>query len=251
MFQDPIAILILAILIPLILFFVVWRYFKNRPADPAEPTNLGSYQPRKSLDNTGDSCYSTCNSTNQKSSQINNQLTTNLVNQNGVRKSVYFGDNVTLHWLWKETISKLESLARAVHDGRAVDEASSFSRWLNFSGLIKIFDAYPQPAPLTVDGGAVQRLVDQVIASCGQVYRGGKMPVNPSTSRIDELNEKVDRILSHIAKPIPPQDASTQRAGQAAIAFVSPPNTDAPPSSFSTSGRADCLPPPSLPRAAV
>ena len=47
MFQDPIAIWILAILIPLILFFVVWRYFKNRPADPAEPTNLGGYQPKK------------------------------------------------------------------------------------------------------------------------------------------------------------------------------------------------------------
>jgi len=102
------------------------------------------------------------------------KLTTNLQPiEAGLTKSVYFGDTVMLHWLWKETVGYLEKLERAVAEGRAVDEASNYARWLEFSGLLKIFDAYPRPLPLKVDGEAVRRLVGRVIDAAGEIYKGG------------------------------------------------------------------------------
>ena len=93
-------------------------------------------------------------------------------------------------------------MERALHQGRGVDEASNFARWLQFSGLLKILEAYPQPAPLEVDGVAVRRLVERVIAAAGELHKGGAMPINPSQSTVDEINGKIDFILSQMAKNI-------------------------------------------------
>lgn len=120
------------------------------------------------------------------------------------RKSVYFGDNLMLHVVWKETMARLHSLERSVQEGRAVDEASNYGRWLNFSGLIKIFEAYPQPVPLLVDGLAMRQLTDKLVSACGEIHKGGKMPHNPSQSTVDEINAKLDYLLSQTAKKISP-----------------------------------------------
>ena len=125
-----------------------------------------------------------------------------------------------LFWLCKETVNKLELLLRSVHEGRGVEEASSFARWLNFSGLIKIFEAYPQPAPLLVDGAAVRRLSSEVEAACGVIFKGGKMPYNPSTSRIDDANAKLDILLSALAKNLTPSTVHTTAAGQPALTVM-------------------------------
>jgi hypothetical protein len=127
-----------------------------------------------------------------------------LANAASKPKLVYFGDAVMLHVLWRETFNYLERLQRAVAEGRAVDEASHYGRWLLFSGLIKIFEAYPQDKPHEVDGPKLRKLADDVVYACGQIYKGGKMPINPSEARVDELNSKVDKILSLMAKDVTP-----------------------------------------------
>lgn len=147
---------------------------------------------------------------------------------------MYFGDAVMLHWLWKETVNKLEFLSRSVHEGRAVDEASSFARWLSFSGLIKIFEAYPSPAPLRVDGGAVRALTYQLTAACGEIHKGGKAPFNPSLSRVDEANAKLDIILSALAKSAATTNAGPA-AGQPAVSVVTVRNIPALASSSASS----------------
>lgn len=107
-----------------------------------------------------------------------------------------------LSWLYKETCDYLERLERAVQQGRGVDEASHFARWLQFSGLYKIFEAYPQPPPLEVNGKKIRELGERVVAACGVIYKGGKLPLNPSQSTTDEINAKLDILLSNFAKPI-------------------------------------------------
>lgn len=125
-----------------------------------------------------------------------------------------------LHILWSETFNRMESLARSVHEGRAVDEASNFARWLRFSGLLELLQSHPQPFPLKVDGAALAKLTASVVDACGVIYKGGRMPVNPSQSRIDELNDKVDVILSHIAKRISPSTMHTANAGRPALTVI-------------------------------
>jgi hypothetical protein len=126
-----------------------------------------------------------------------------------------------LFWLCKETIGYLQKLERLVQQGRGVDEASNFARWLQFSGLLKILEAYPQPKPLEVDGVAVRRLMERVIATAGELHKGGKLPYNPSESTVDEINAKVDFMLSQLAKNIsPPFQTHTPAPGSPGLPVI-------------------------------
>jgi hypothetical protein len=133
---------------------------------------------------------------------------------------VYFGDGFTLHWLWKETYNRLSTLERAVAEGRAVDEASNFGRWLVFSDLYDIFNAHPQAHPMEVDGLKIRELGDRVVAACGKIYRGGKTPRNPSQSTVDEINSKMDVILSHLAKNISPVHRTVVTLNDSGLGFA-------------------------------
>jgi len=126
-----------------------------------------------------------------------------------------------LHWLWKETVGKLESLERALMDRRAVEYATDFARWVEFSGLTKIFDAYSQPPPLRVDGEAIRALVSRVIESSGQILKGGNAAFNPNTAKLDEINTKFDFLLSQLAKNIsPPEKTQTTLAGSPVVSVI-------------------------------
>jgi hypothetical protein len=54
-----------------------------------------------------------------------------------------------LHWTWKETVNRLDSLARDVCECKNVMEAANFARWLNFSGLIQLFEENPSSEATT------------------------------------------------------------------------------------------------------
>jgi len=51
-------------------------------------------------------------------------------------------DEVSAHRLWNETDRYLDSLARSVRECKRVDEASNFSRWLQFSGVLQILELH-------------------------------------------------------------------------------------------------------------
>ena len=99
-------------------------------------------------------------------------------------------------WLYKETVNFLDVLAREVREGKNVMLASQFARWLQFSGLIKIFEAYPSSAPhLVSDAAAVSTKVNDLLFDCGELFRGGKFDPKYAASDIAEINRKLDEIL--------------------------------------------------------
>lgn len=106
--------------------------------------------------------------------------------------------------LQRETLGMLLHLERAVSEGRAVDEASNFCRWLTFSGLCHLLESFSGEPPWNIDGKEVRLVAQRVIAACGVIHKGGRMPANPQQSTVDEINAKMDYILSRMAKPAPP-----------------------------------------------
>ena|ERR1700722_20092407 len=80
-----------------------------------------------------------------------------------------------LHWLWKETVNRLDSLARDVREAKNVAEASNFARWLQFSGILMLFRNNPSTTKhLEVDESVVRKKIDDLIYECGELFRGGK-----------------------------------------------------------------------------
>jgi len=124
--------------------------------------------------------------------------------------------SVQLHVLWRETNREVDSLTQAVSECKSVDQASSFGRWLRYSGVLQILEAHPAPFPLIVDGKALTKKVTDLIYECGELYKGGKHDPRYAASDIAEINRKLDILAAHIGQSSPPLMATTTDAGDAA-----------------------------------
>jgi hypothetical protein len=113
-------------------------------------------------------------------------------------------DSVTLHRLWAETTNRLDLLHRCVRENKRVLEAADFARWLQFSGLLNLFDAFPHPAPLTVDARTVRKQISDVIFEAGELFRNGKSDPKYAASDIAEINRKLDALMRQMNQTSPP-----------------------------------------------
>ena len=96
-----------------------------------------------------------------------------------------------LYWLWRETMNKLSSFKSRVSEGRDVTAASEFARWLQFSGIIKLLEANPQPAPLTVDGPLLRWTTDELINQCNERFRTNNLDPSFKATEFQTMHQKI------------------------------------------------------------
>ena len=118
----------------------------------------------------------------------------------------------TVAWLWKETVNRLDSLAREVREAKNVMEAANFARWLQFSGIFQIFKDNPSSkAYLEVNANVVEKKTRDLIYECGELFRGGKADPKYAASDIAEINRKLDDLIRvAVFKPLA---STSQNAG--------------------------------------
>lgn len=118
-------------------------------------------------------------------------------------------NNVQLHVLWRETDNRLVSLARSVREGKSVDEASNFCRWLRFTGLIELLEQNENPLPLIVSGRELRRKVEDILFDCGECYKGGKPPLpRYSESDMASVMARLDTITDRLNEISPPSSGT-------------------------------------------
>jgi protoheme ferro-lyase len=111
--------------------------------------------------------------------------------------------------MWKETMNRLDFLAREVREGKSVMEAANFARWLEFSGFIKVFELYPSDEKyLTVSAVAVRQKIAHLLDSCVPWFTNGKVPKTYSESDIGEINRKIDTLTMLIQASAAASDSS-------------------------------------------
>lgn len=108
------------------------------------------------------------------------------------------------HWVYKETMQKLDVLTKRVNECKDIQHASEFARWLNFSGLLKMFDDNPQLEPLPVDGAKIRKAVSDLILLCGDQWKRGAVGVI-QVSELELLNRKMDLLAERVAQVAPAQ----------------------------------------------
>jgi hypothetical protein len=108
---------------------------------------------------------------------------------------------VTLDTIYQETKHYLERLGRAASEGRAVTEANNFLRWLYFSGVLSLLgkNYFINEKFLTLRKDA-----ENLQEVCKPFLQDKFIKPPPSQARIDELNDKVDLILSSMARNVTP-----------------------------------------------
>lgn len=123
-------------------------------------------------------------------------------------------DDSNMHWLWRETVSKLEVYRQRVRERQDVQAASEFARWVQFSGLIKLFTNSAQPEPRRVDGPFLEKLVKDVLWDCGEAFRKQGTPFSLNVSQAERINAKLDLIAGQLSKISPPITVNTASADE-------------------------------------
>jgi hypothetical protein len=122
--------------------------------------------------------------------------------------------------MWKETVNRLDSLARSAREGKCVDEAANFARWLEFSGYPKVFDGSPQPFPLLVDGAVVRQKIKDVLDECERFYHGGRVEPQYAQGDIVEIKHTLKLIVEHLGLKLSPPIEHTANVGSPALSVI-------------------------------
>jgi hypothetical protein len=102
--------------------------------------------------------------------------------------------------MWKETVNRLDVLARDVREAKNVMEAANFARFISFSGLIQFFTENRSDLKhLEIDGSLVKKKVDDLIFECGELFRGGRADPKYAASDIAEINRKLDLLTTALS----------------------------------------------------
>ena len=118
-----------------------------------------------------------------------------------------------LHWIWKETDTRLDVLAGRVREGVEVLAASDFARWLQFSGLLEVFDQNLSDGVCKVDGKGIRKKVGDLLFECGEWFRLHENSYLPRDmeiprSEMEKVNRRLNQIEEHLAKLVPSGDRS-------------------------------------------
>jgi len=106
------------------------------------------------------------------------------------------------HLLWHHTMLRVESLTRRVNEGKDIEAAADFARWLRVSGLVRLFEANPQREPLLVDGATMDAQLTDLILACGEQWKSNA-PRMVNASEIEKLNHKIDVMAQALGSLFP------------------------------------------------
>jgi len=106
-----------------------------------------------------------------------------------------------LRWLWREVDMRLESLARSVRGGSALDEANNFAKFLLGSGLVELFKHNPRENGFKVDGSLIEWKCVELQRSVLDAWKGKKPSVDAKD--IEAVNHKLELIAGYLSKMVP------------------------------------------------
>jgi hypothetical protein len=112
--------------------------------------------------------------------------------------------SLNLARIWRETLTRLESLDVAVQEAKRLDEALDFTRFVFWSGLLQLFKENPQPFPLKVDGPFLEWKCKELQSKVQERYRLNDGAPHIEETQLNAINRKLDIIAGHLQKFSPP-----------------------------------------------
>jgi len=104
--------------------------------------------------------------------------------------------------MWSHTMLALRVYQNRFDDGKDLEAASDFGRWLRQIGLVSFFCSNPQGEPLPVDGAAMDAAIANLLEACAEHWKRGT-PRTVNASEIEKLNHKVDVLANALREVLP------------------------------------------------
>jgi len=108
-------------------------------------------------------------------------------------------------WLYKETARVLDVYEGRVREGKDLAAALEFARYLQWSGLIKMFKAHAndETGMFKVDGAFLQWKIEELQRMVRDRYRKGDSEPHITETQLEAINRKLDLLAGHIAQTTP------------------------------------------------
>jgi hypothetical protein len=104
-------------------------------------------------------------------------------------------DDADLAVLIAATIQRLQVLRRRAREGKSVDEAAEFARWLTASGLVKLFGGEAK--------ADVRELATATLFDCESYWRNQGQGPWVAKSELEAVNAKLDNLAGLVASLAP------------------------------------------------
>ena len=103
--------------------------------------------------------------------------------------------------IYSETSSQIDRHLARVKEGRDVDAACFFARWLFWSGIPGLLKEnstpHGTPSPLKCDGAFLSWKLNELIEACNEYYRTNK-PAGLQATELESLREKVEKLTTNL-----------------------------------------------------
>jgi len=129
-------------------------------------------------------------------------------------------DLATYHWFWKEAINRLESLRNRIKEGRDLDEAANFCRWLLFCRIDKILEPHNNNGFLKVDSALLMWKAKDLLTMVQDMWASGAVTAKEQT-HLEAIHHKLDLIAGVLASGSPGLLRSNGEGGFAAYPALS------------------------------
>jgi len=124
-------------------------------------------------------------------------------------------DQADAHWLWQESVNRLESLRLRVCEGRDLDCALEFARFFLWCGIDKFLKPFDSQGPLKVDTAFLRWKAEDLQRQVQELYTSGKASEGKQ-STLQAIDHKLDIIAAHVAGLTAPAIGDGASSGRSA-----------------------------------
>lgn len=135
-------------------------------------------------------------------------------------ESIMQPDRVQLHVLYRDTKYRLHGFREAVREGRHLDEAAGFARFVLNSGLCAVLAQFPQADPLPCDGHLLRGFAQDLLAAVQERWRTGNTKPEVELSELQAIRRNLDLIAGQVARMTPRVPVPVPEPLQASYADV-------------------------------
>jgi len=108
-------------------------------------------------------------------------------------------DRVYTHVLYRDTKYRIERLRLAVKEGRRLDEAADFAKFV-INSVAPLLISLPQGDPLPCDGHLLRGFASDLLSSVQDHWRAGKASPSVELSAVEGVSRKLDLIAGRLAQ---------------------------------------------------
>jgi hypothetical protein len=109
-------------------------------------------------------------------------------------------ESTHLHWLFKETVRRLETLQSRVREGTQLQEAAEFARYIYWSKIPELLSSCPQPEPFRIDGHLVREMAQKLLSDVQEQWRTNPRGYKPDSSAFEQILAKLEAIEAKVTE---------------------------------------------------